>query len=115
MQGNGKSAGARTFRSVLADLDDAFALAPRPTRIELGRAQKTVFLARYLRSRGLQREINDGLNVIESWNRANSIIFYGKNSWSIADVARMSGVAARTLRHYDDIGLLEPAYVGTNG
>src|SRR5258705_7533660 len=34
MQGNGKSAGARTFRSVLADLDDAFALAPRPTRIE---------------------------------------------------------------------------------
>ncbi|GAB0107311.1 Tn3 family transposase [Nocardia sp. JMUB6875] len=48
--------------------------------IELGRAQKTVFLARYLRSRGLQREINDGLNVIESWNRANSIIFYGKNS-----------------------------------
>jgi TnpA family transposase len=48
--------------------------------IELGRAQKTVFLARYLRSRGLQREINDGLNVIESWNRANSIIFYGKNA-----------------------------------
>lgn len=48
--------------------------------IELGRAQKTVFLARYLRSRGLQREVNDGLNVIESWNRANSIIFYGKNS-----------------------------------
>ena len=48
--------------------------------IELGRAQKTVFLARYLRSRGLQREINEGLNVIESWNRANSIIFYGKNS-----------------------------------
>ncbi|MBF6249287.1 Tn3 family transposase [Nocardia farcinica] len=37
-------------------------------------------LARYLRSRGLQREINDGLNVIESWNRANSIIFYGKNA-----------------------------------
>jgi TnpA family transposase len=48
--------------------------------IELGRAQKTVFLARYLRLRGLQREINDGLNVIESWNRANSIIFYGKNA-----------------------------------
>jgi TnpA family transposase len=48
--------------------------------IELGRVQKTVFLARYLRLRGLQREINDGLNVIESWNRANSIIFYGKNA-----------------------------------
>ncbi len=36
-------------------------------------------------------------------------------SWSIADVARISGVTARTLRHYDDIGLLKPAYVGTNG
>ena len=36
-------------------------------------------------------------------------------SWSIADVARMSGVTARTLRHYDDIGLLEPAYLGANG
>lgn len=48
--------------------------------IKLGRAQKTVFLARYLRSRGLQRAINDGPNVIESWNRANSIILYGKNA-----------------------------------
>jgi TnpA family transposase len=46
--------------------------------IELGRAQKTVFLTRFLRSRALQREINEGLNVIESWNRANAVIFYGK-------------------------------------
>ncbi|MBF6334261.1 MerR family transcriptional regulator [Nocardia transvalensis] len=36
-------------------------------------------------------------------------------SWSIAEVARMSGITARTLRHYDDIGLLEPAHVGVNG
>ncbi|MCW2628477.1 MAG: hypothetical protein QOF66_3328 [Mycobacterium sp.] len=47
--------------------------------IELGRAQKTIFLARYLRSRTLQREIHEGLNVVESWNRANNVIFYGKN------------------------------------
>lgn len=46
--------------------------------LELGRAQKTIFLARYLRDRVLQREINEGLNVVESWNRANSVIFYGK-------------------------------------
>lgn len=46
--------------------------------IELGRAQKTIFLARYLRSRQLQREIHEGLNVVESWNRANAVIFYGK-------------------------------------
>ncbi|MFF0494234.1 MerR family transcriptional regulator [Nocardia sp. NPDC004068] len=36
-------------------------------------------------------------------------------SWSIAEVARMSGVTARTLRHYHEIGLLEPAYSGVNG
>ncbi|MFF3274433.1 MerR family transcriptional regulator [Streptomyces chrestomyceticus] len=35
--------------------------------------------------------------------------------WPIAQVARMSGVTARTLRHYDEIGLLPPARIGTNG
>jgi len=46
--------------------------------IELGRAEKTIFLCRYLRDRGLQREINEGLNVVESWNRGVQIIFFGK-------------------------------------
>jgi len=36
-------------------------------------------------------------------------------AWSIAQVARMSKVTSRTLRHYDEIGLLPPAKVGTNG
>jgi DNA-binding transcriptional MerR regulator len=36
-------------------------------------------------------------------------------AWSIAQVARMSNVTSRTLRHYDEIGLLPPAWVGTNG
>ncbi|MCX5200325.1 MerR family transcriptional regulator [Streptomyces sp. NBC_00237] len=35
--------------------------------------------------------------------------------WPIAEVARMSGVTARTLRHYDEIGLLAPARIGANG
>ncbi|ROZ88002.1 MerR family transcriptional regulator [Gordonia sp. OPL2] len=35
--------------------------------------------------------------------------------WSIQQVARISGVTARTLRYYDEIGLLRPAHVGTNG
>ena len=35
-------------------------------------------IARYLRDHDLQREINEGLNVVESWNRANSVIFFGK-------------------------------------
>ncbi|ETA03430.1 transposase, TnpA family [Frankia sp. CcI6] len=46
--------------------------------IEVGRAQRTLFVARYLRDRDLQREIGEGLNVVESWNRANSVIFFGK-------------------------------------
>lgn len=36
-------------------------------------------------------------------------------AWSIAQVARMSKVTSRTLRHYDEIGLLAPARVGANG
>ncbi len=36
-------------------------------------------------------------------------------AWPIAEVARMSGVTARTLRHYDEIGLLPPAGIGAGG
>ena len=36
-------------------------------------------------------------------------------AWSTAEVAQMSGVTSRTLRHYDDIGLLTPAFIGPNG
>jgi MerR family transcriptional regulator, thiopeptide resistance regulator len=35
--------------------------------------------------------------------------------WSIAEVARLSGVTSRTLRHYDAIGLLRPARVAADG
>ncbi|ACL38637.1 transcriptional regulator, MerR family [Pseudarthrobacter chlorophenolicus A6] len=35
--------------------------------------------------------------------------------WPIQDVARMAGTTSRTLRHYDDIGLLKPTRVGSNG
>lgn len=34
---------------------------------------------------------------------------------SISEVARLAGVSARTLRHYDDLGLLPPKRVSANG
>jgi len=46
--------------------------------LEVGRAQKTIFCARYLRIRDLQQEIEEGLNVMEASNAANSVITYGK-------------------------------------
>ncbi|HYE45418.1 MAG TPA: MerR family transcriptional regulator [Caulobacter sp.] len=35
--------------------------------------------------------------------------------YTVAEVARLSGVSVRTLHHYDAIGLLKPARVGANG
>jgi len=46
--------------------------------LEVGRAQRTIFVARYLRRRELQREITEGLNIVEAFNGANSVIYYGK-------------------------------------
>jgi len=36
-------------------------------------------------------------------------------TWQIGELARLSGVTSRTLRHYDAIGLLEPRDVGPGG
>nr|WP_314844658.1 MerR family transcriptional regulator [uncultured Microbacterium sp.] len=35
--------------------------------------------------------------------------------WSIQEIARLAGTTSRTLRHYDDIGLLTPSRIAHNG
>ena len=35
--------------------------------------------------------------------------------WSVQQIARLAGTTSRTLRHYDDIGLLKPSRTGNNG
>ncbi len=38
-----------------------------------------------------------------------------ERDWSIQEIARLAGTTSRTLRHYDDIGLLPPSRIAANG
>tara|TARA_B100001996_G_scaffold201784_1_gene154473 strand:+ start:186 stop:3188 length:3003 start_codon:yes stop_codon:yes gene_type:complete len=46
--------------------------------LEIGKANKSMFLCKYLDSEELRIEINEGLNVVERLNNAMDFIFYGK-------------------------------------
>ena len=46
--------------------------------VEIGKANKTIFLCEYLASEELRIEVNEGLNVVERLNYVMDFIFYGK-------------------------------------
>jgi TnpA family transposase len=46
--------------------------------LELGKAVKTCFLCRYLADETTRREINGGLNVVETWNGANDFVVFAR-------------------------------------
>lgn len=48
--------------------------------VELGRAVKTIYLARYLHSLDLRQEIQEGLNMVENWHSTNQFIAFGNES-----------------------------------
>ena len=41
-------------------------------------AYTVIFLCDYLASREVQREVHEGLNVVENWNATNDFICYGR-------------------------------------
>lgn len=70
--------GTASTEAILSRFTRAASHPAYQAMLEIGRAQRTIFVARYLRERNLQREIEEGLNVVESWNAANAVIYYGK-------------------------------------
>jgi TnpA family transposase len=48
--------------------------------VELGKAEKTLFLCRYLPDQALQEEVNAGLNVVENWNSCNDFVSFGRKA-----------------------------------
>jgi TnpA family transposase len=55
---------------------------------ELGKVEKAIFLCDYLPTREIQREVHEGLNVVENWNATNDFICYGRQQGELATNSR---------------------------
>ena len=85
----------RLGTAAAADLLRRFTRANRqhPTHtalVELGKALRTTFLARYLHRLELRREIHEGRNIVESWNGANDFVLYGRGGELARTASRTS-------------------------
>jgi TnpA family transposase len=70
--------GTASTEAILRRFSESASHPAYQAMLEVGRAQKTIFVARCLTLRELQREIQEGLIMVESSNGANSVISYGK-------------------------------------
>ena len=74
---DGDPAGYRLHRGDLAAVHPRCHPSAYAAMLELGRAQRTIFLTRWLRDRDLQRETTAALNVVENYNGVNDYIHFG--------------------------------------
>ncbi|MGW2755828.1 transposase [Streptomyces sp. NPDC001273] len=93
--------GTASTEAILSRFTRAASHPAYQAMLEIGRAQRTCFVARYLRDRDLQRESEEGLNVVESWNAANAVIYYGKGgeiSTNRREEVKMAALCLRILQ-----------------
>jgi len=93
--------GTASTEAVLSRFTGAASHPAYQAMLEVGKAQRTLFIARYLFDRDLQRQIEQGLNVVESWNRANAVICYGRSgeiSTNRRDEVEMTALCLRILQ-----------------
>jgi TnpA family transposase len=65
---------------------------------EVGKAEKTIFFCDYLASREVQREVHEGLNVVENWNATNDFICYGRQGELATNSREQQEVITLSLR-----------------
>ena len=93
--------GTASTEAILSRFTRAASHPAYQAMLEIGRAQRSIFVCRYLRERDPQREIEAALNVVESWNAANAVLCYGRSgeiSSNRRDEVEMTALCLRILQ-----------------